>query len=99
MVCFIMKEFSDPITNLEMAVIKRLNGVVVTLFLTAFVICLIAPVLGPLIKRIKRQQYVMHTNYEELAENDMKRIRIVLWAIAAGGWTILFGVNFINYPY
>lgn len=92
-----MNELRDPITEWEVAIKQRVVTITGTLYLLAFVMCLIAPVFGPLIKRYKRQQYVMHENYEELAEQDMRPIRIFLWSVAIITWIAIIGSNVIYY--
>ena len=91
-----MTDLKDPITEWEGAIKNRVISIVAILCMLACSMCLIAPVFGPLIKKYKRQQYAIYENYEELAENDMKSIRIYLWAIAIIGWIIFIGLKIIS---
>lgn len=88
-----MIENRDPITEWENAIKTRVQSAVMTLILMAFVCCLVAPVFGPSIKQAKRRTYMMETNYEELAERDMKGIRVLLWIISIISWMILIACN------
>ena len=87
----------DPITEWEHAIERRLGAAVMVAILCAFICLLIAPAFGPLIKRFKRKQYAISRNYEELAEQDMRGIRPLLWVGAIIGW-IFFIFCQCNYP-
>lgn len=76
----------DPITEWEGAIKSRLGTAAMVVILLAIVCCLVAPVFGPLIKRKLRCSYALFDNCEELAEEDMKGIRVALWIVAALGW-------------
>ena len=80
----------DPISEWGNAIKQRAAGGVAAVFLLAFVFCLIAPVFGPMLKHMKRKEYVMYSDYEERAEAAMKGIRPILWVIAAVGWIFFF---------
>jgi hypothetical protein len=83
----------DPISEWQSAIKKRIENAIGTLMLLAFVCLLVAPLFGPIIKHMKRKQYVMYSDYEERAESDMKGIRPILWTIAIVGWIVLFYCN------
>lgn len=87
----------DPITEWENAIEKRIGAAAIVLLLLIFTFCLIAPVASPLIKQFRRRKYVLHDDYEERAEKDMKYIRLLLWIIAMITWTFFIWCQF-NYP-
>jgi len=87
----------DPISEWENAIESRLGACVVITILFAFVCCLFAPIFGPIIKSMKRRQYVLYEDYEQRAETDMKGIRPLLWIVAIIGWIVLICCN-VYYP-
>jgi hypothetical protein len=88
-----MKDLKDPITKWEDAIGERLVDITMIFILFAIICCLFAPLFGPIIKKYKRRVYVMSANYEELAERDMKAIRIWLWIICIIGWILVIKTN------
>ncbi len=87
----------DPITEWEHAIGRRLVNWSFVVILIAFICCLIAPLFSPMIKHTRRHYHIMSSNYEELAENDMKSIRPILWIIALIAWIVFF-ICHANYP-
>jgi hypothetical protein len=87
----------DPITEWEDAIKKRIGEAIILLILLAFALCLIAPSFLPIIKAMKRRQYVMSHDYEELAEADMVNIRKWLWGTVIVSWTLLILSQFHQY--
>jgi hypothetical protein len=87
----------DPISDWENAIVKRVGTATVVLILLAFMCCLAAPLFGPSIKHMKRKEYAIFENYEEMAEADMKSIRPLLWIVAVIGWIIMIYCN-SHYP-
>lgn len=87
----------DPISEWEDAIGRRIGAASVVLLLLAFVCCLIAPVFGPFIKYAKLHEYVLFSDYERRAEEDMKVIRPLLWIVAIVSW-IIFIICHMNYP-
>lgn len=78
----------DPISAWSGAIGSRLKMLGWLMVLLAFVLCLVAPAFGPAIKQIKRNQYVLYSDYEARAEADMKVIRPILWVVAFISWML-----------
>lgn len=87
----------DPISEWTNAIGSRFGSAAVVLILFAIVLCLIAPVFGPIIKQMKRKYYVMYEDYESRTEADMHPIRVFLWIIAIIGWLFVILCNY-RYP-
>lgn len=83
----------DPISEWDTAIKSRLGTCVAVTMLFAFVCCLFAPIFGPIIKSMKRRQYVLYDDYEQRAEADMKPIRLLLWIVAIIGWIVVICCN------
>jgi hypothetical protein len=79
----------NPITNVSDSIKSAAGAAVVIAILLAFVMCLVAPIFEPYIKQCKRRYYVLYDDCEKRAEQDMKSIRVMLWAIAVIGWIVL----------
>lgn len=80
----------DPITEWGHAIERRVGAAAVVVLVMAFLLCLVAPLFGPLIKQMKRRDYALYSNYEARAEADMKFIRPILWVVALIGWCFFF---------
>lgn len=85
-----MIEERNPITEWGNAIKHEAGGLTMAVILLAFICAMIAPIFGPIIKHLKRRDYVMYKDYEARAERDMKRIRPFLWVIALISWGIYF---------
>jgi len=92
-----MNEKRDPISEWQSAIASRIGSAVVVLFLLAFVLSLVAPIFGPIIKNELRKSYVMSPNYEEMATRTMRGVWVFLWIWAIICWSILFLANL--HPY
>lgn len=88
-----MNKIRDPIAEWTGAITTRLIGFGAVIIMTCFVLCLVAPLWEPYIKWELKQAYVLNSNYEKLAETDMKRIRPILWSIAIVGWILVLGIS------
>lgn len=92
-----MIEERNPIKEWGNAIKHEAGGLTMAVILLAFICALIAPIFGPIIKQLKRRDYVMYRNYEQRAERDMKSIRPLLWIVALIAWVIFFYCK-ANYP-
>jgi len=72
---------------------RLIIGIGIIGLLAIFVGCMVAPCLGPWIKRQLAIEYALYSDWERRVAADMPPIYAFLWFVAIVAWTIVFWCN------